>query len=46
VIAGRRPSPANGSTDCWYNQIANRLKAELVGREHTVIADVPFRRGD
>jgi amino acid transporter len=28
-----------------YNQTAKRLKAELVGREHTVIADVPFRRG-
>ena len=28
-----------------YNQLAKRLKAELVGREHTVIADVPFRRG-
>ncbi len=28
-----------------YNQVAKRLKAELVGREHTVIADVPFRRG-
>jgi hypothetical protein len=28
-----------------YNQSANRLKAALVGREHTVIADVPYRRG-
>jgi amino acid transporter len=28
-----------------YNQTAKRLKAELVGREHTVIADVPYRRG-
>jgi amino acid transporter len=28
-----------------YNQTANRLKAALVGREHTVIADVPYRRG-
>jgi hypothetical protein len=27
-----------------YNQTANRLKAALVGREHTVIADVPYRR--
>jgi len=27
-----------------YNQTAKRLKAELVGREHTVIADVPYRR--
>ena len=25
-----------------YNQTAKRLKAELVGREHTVIADVPY----
>jgi amino acid transporter len=28
-----------------YNQTARRLKAALVGREHTVIADVPYRRG-
>ena len=28
-----------------YNQAAKRLKAALVGREHTVIADVPYRRG-
>ena len=28
-----------------YNQTAKRLKAELVGRELTVIADVPYRRG-
>jgi len=28
-----------------YNQTAKRLKATLVGREHTVIADVPYRRG-
>ncbi|MEA2519065.1 MAG: hypothetical protein QOF49_1145 [Chloroflexota bacterium] len=28
-----------------YNQSANRLKSALVGREHTVIADVPYRRG-
>jgi hypothetical protein len=28
-----------------YNQTAKRLKAELVGREHTIIADVPYRRG-
>jgi hypothetical protein len=27
-----------------YNQTANRLKAALIGREHTVIADVPYRR--
>jgi hypothetical protein len=27
-----------------YNQTAKRLKASLVGREHTVIADVPYRR--
>ena len=27
-----------------YNQVARRLKAALVGREHTVIADVPYRR--
>jgi len=27
-----------------YNQTAKRLKAALVGREHTVIADVPYRR--
>jgi amino acid transporter len=27
-----------------YNQAARRLKAVLVGREHTVIADVPYRR--
>ncbi len=28
-----------------YNQTAKRLKAAIVGRDHTVIADVPFRRG-
>ena len=27
-----------------YNQTSNRLKAAIVGREHTVIADVPYRR--
>ena len=29
-----------------YNQAAKRLKAALVGRDHTVIADVPFRMSD
>ena len=29
-----------------YNQQAKRLKASLVGREHTVVADVPYRRSD
>jgi amino acid transporter len=28
-----------------YNQSARRLKTALLGREHTVIADVPYRRG-
>jgi amino acid transporter len=28
-----------------YNQTARRLKSALIGREHTVIADVPYRRG-
>ena len=28
-----------------YNQTAKRLKSALVGREHTIIADVPYRRG-
>jgi amino acid transporter len=28
-----------------YNQSAKCLKSALVGREHTVIADVPYRRG-
>ncbi len=27
-----------------YNQTAKRLKSALVGREHTVIADVPYRK--
>lgn len=27
-----------------YNQTAKRLKSALIGREHTVIADVPYRR--
>jgi hypothetical protein len=27
-----------------YNQTAKRLKAAIVGRPHTVIADVPYRR--
>jgi amino acid transporter len=27
-----------------YNQTAKRLKSAIVGREHTVIADVPYRR--
>jgi hypothetical protein len=29
-----------------YNQAAKRLKAALVGREHTVIADVPYRKSE
>jgi amino acid transporter len=29
-----------------YNQAAKRLRGALVGREHTVIADVPYRRSD
>jgi amino acid transporter len=29
-----------------YNQAAKRLKTALVGREHTVIADVPYRGSD
>jgi amino acid transporter len=29
-----------------YNQASKRLKAALVGREHTVIADVPYRRAE
>ena len=29
-----------------YNQAAKRLKSALVGREHTVIADVPYRRSE
>jgi amino acid transporter len=29
-----------------YNQQAKRLKASLIGREHTVVADVPYRRSD
>jgi hypothetical protein len=28
-----------------YNQTARRLKAALIGRDHTVVADVPYRRG-
>jgi hypothetical protein len=28
-----------------YNQTAKRLKAAILGRDHTVIADVPFRCG-
>jgi len=28
-----------------YNQSAKRLKSALLGREHTVIAGVPYRRG-
>jgi hypothetical protein len=28
-----------------YNLSAKRLKAALVGREHTITADVPYRRG-
>ena len=27
-----------------YNQTAKRLKAAILGREHTVVADVPYRR--
>ena len=27
-----------------YNQTAKRLKQAILGREHTVIADVPYRR--
>ena len=29
-----------------YNQSTKPLKSALVGRQHTVIADVPYRRGD
>jgi amino acid transporter len=29
-----------------YNQTAKRLRAALVGREHTVVANVPYRRSD
>ena len=29
-----------------YNQSAKRLKTALMGREHTVIADVPYRRSE
>ncbi|HYO44665.1 MAG TPA: APC family permease [Candidatus Limnocylindrales bacterium] len=29
-----------------YNQAAKRLKSALVGRDHTVIADVPYRRSE
>jgi amino acid transporter len=29
-----------------YNQAAKRLKAALVGRDHTVIADVPYRKSE
>jgi len=29
-----------------YNQTARRLRASLVGRDHTVILDVPYRRSD
>ena len=39
-------SPGTGGTGVLYNQTAKRLKAALVGREHTVIADVPYRRSD
>jgi hypothetical protein len=28
-----------------YNQSAHRLKRALIGRDHTVIANVPYRRG-
>jgi hypothetical protein len=28
-----------------YNQSAKRLRAALVGRPHTVVVDVPYRRG-
>jgi amino acid transporter len=28
-----------------YNQTAKRLKAALIGREQTVVAEVPYRRG-
>jgi hypothetical protein len=28
-----------------YNQSAKRLRAALVGRQHTVVVDVPYRRG-
>jgi amino acid transporter len=42
--------PEYGARHWWdrllYNQAAKRLKSALVGREHTVIADVPYRRSD
>ena len=40
--------PEYVATHWWerilYNQTAKRLKSALVGREHTVIADVPYRK--
>jgi hypothetical protein len=29
-----------------YNQVAKRLRTVLLGRPHTVVVDVPYRRED
>jgi hypothetical protein len=47
---GDRRIPARDVARHWwdrvlYNQSAKRLKAAFVGREHRVIADVPYRPG-
>lgn len=43
MAGGRRPLP--GWDRLLYNQTAKRLNAAAAGREHSVIADVPYRRG-
>jgi hypothetical protein len=50
IACASEPDPAHTVARHWwdrllYNQTAKRMKAALVGREHTVIADVPYRRG-
>ena len=47
MIGGRRPEYT--ARHWWerllYNQTAKRLKAALIDREHTVVAEVPYRHG-
>ena len=44
----RRPARVRGASSWWerilYNQSAKRLRTVLLGRPHTVVVDVPYRR--
>ena len=38
--------PAAAWERILYNQLARRLRAAMLGRPHTVVVDVPYRRED